>query len=160
MMASAYLSTAQADDYSAPAIRPERPRAPRRRLGVARSKRRGTIEFMASFLLVKNRSVSEDGPEPPLRRSMKAQCADLKPECPKRRGTMEFLWGSRKHLSLDSSDHGSVVTLGDTKPVCPFRRRTIEFFQGNSHSSRKMSIRDLHMDDSSGETEVSYTDFL
>lgn len=94
-------------DYCAPSIRAERPKAPARRLPKEpRTKRRGTIEFMASFLMLKNKSLSTEpdrSPSLPLRKSpSRKRSVDVKPTCPNRRGTMEFIWSSLRHVSIDN----------------------------------------------------------
>ncbi|GKY96622.1 hypothetical protein MPSEU_000621800 [Mayamaea pseudoterrestris] len=151
-------------DYFAPTIREERPTAPKRRFPKTRiTKRRGTIEFMASFLITTGNGTAaadEQHEQPPkLKRSSRRKASpDVKPSCPNRRDTMEFVWGSLKHISSMKStrDVGSSAKDNDCKPIRPTRRGTMELLWGKRSKS---SMRDVN-DDHSGETEImSSSDF-
>ena len=133
-------------DYCAPTIRAERPQAPKRRLPNTSIKRRGTIEFMASFLIGRKSTIEQGEDLKSQRKNRPSQrrlSSDTKPECPDRRGTMEFMWSSLKHMSMRSmrevkndSEHTT-----DSKPVLPNRRGTIEFAWG---STQYMSSNSFH----------------
>ncbi|GKY96623.1 hypothetical protein MPSEU_000621900 [Mayamaea pseudoterrestris] len=110
-------------DYCAPSIRPERPKAPARRLPkdpTRTHKRNGTIEFMASFLSFnlkstsRSESVSKEDQEfetdqiqqeQQIRKTpSRKKSSDVMPACPNRRGTMDLLLGSFRS-SRDCENH-------------------------------------------------------
>ena len=145
-------------DYCAPTIRAERPRAPKRHLPNTSIKRRGTIEFMASVLMGRKASFDKDEDlksQSKKRPSQRRLSSDTKPACPNRRGTMEFVWGSLKHMSMRSmrevkNDNEHTT---DSKPVRPKRRGTIETVWGSTQNMSSRSFGDCDAkEDASGET--------
>jgi hypothetical protein len=133
-----------------PPIVSERPKAPARRMPKSRTRRRGTIEFMASFLMMgggksattaesnsSNSTIAEHSPtQAPtpqtLRRNLSRRISsDQKPSAPHRRGTMEFLRSSLRHMSART-----MVVHGEVVPV-------------NQHTTKTTTTRDC-----SAETEL------
>jgi hypothetical protein len=114
-MSSSNLSVSEnmIDYYCAPSIHSDRPKAPKRRMPKdPRVKRRSTIEFMASFLMLKSRDSEIEAP--PRKAPGRKRSSDVKPTCPNRRTTMEFLWKQLSSLEFKPSNNDSDGSAGTT----------------------------------------------